>query len=349
MLCIISYLIIPSNCLNTDENIDDINNKIERPKVSIVIPVYNVEPYLRECLDSVKNQTLKEIEIICVDDGSPDNCGAILDEYAQNDKRFKVIHQENQGLSGARNTGLDNITGEYVIFLDSDDYLDLNACEELYKTAKSHNLDVLRFASRSFPEKRWVETPRDYFIVIKNATDLSKIPQQVYVTNKLYRTSMLQESNVRFIKMNPDEDICFNLMVRPWIKRFESTKRVFYNLRARPGSIMSTYHQGKLKNLHLYFNIIPNVCDTWRKKNVIKGNEKYLLTTLITLISKIIAHFRILKNAGENYSKKILDSFGSDIYNKKVISRCDSNTKSRIYELENDAGYAHKVKKTDIE
>lgn len=103
---------------------------------------------------------------------------------------------------------------------------------------------------------------------------------------------------------------------------------------------MSTYHQGKLKNLHLCFNIIPNVCDTWRKKNVIKGNEKYLLTTLI---SKVIARFRILKNAGENYSKKILDSFDSDIYNEKIINKCRRNIKNYIRELENAAGYAHKI------
>ena len=91
------------------------------PKVSVIIPVYNVEKYLQKCLDSVINQTYKNLEIICVDDGSPDNSGGILDAYAQNDSRIIVIHQENAGVSAARNRGLDAATGEYIAFVDSDD------------------------------------------------------------------------------------------------------------------------------------------------------------------------------------------------------------------------------------
>ena len=95
-----------------------VQNKINYvPKVSVIIPVYNVEKYLRECLDSVINQTLKDIEIICVDDGSTDSSGKILDEYAQKDKRIKVIHQENQGLGAAHNVGIDLAKGEYIGFV----------------------------------------------------------------------------------------------------------------------------------------------------------------------------------------------------------------------------------------
>lgn len=94
-----------------------------RPKVSVIIPVYKVERYLQECLDSVINQTLKNIEIILVDDGSPDNCPIICDKYAQRDGRIKVIHQENQGLSAARNSGMKVVKGEYVAFVDSDDVI----------------------------------------------------------------------------------------------------------------------------------------------------------------------------------------------------------------------------------
>ena len=96
ILCIISYLIMPSNCLNSIENVDSINSVTEVPKVSVIIPVYNTEPYLKECLDSVKNQTLKDIEIICVNDGSTDKSGEILDEYAKDDSRIIVLNQENK-------------------------------------------------------------------------------------------------------------------------------------------------------------------------------------------------------------------------------------------------------------
>ena len=99
--------------------------EIEKEKISVIIPVYNVEKYLKRCLDSVINQTYKNLEIILVDDGSTDNSGKICDEYAKNDKRIIVIHKENGGVSVARNIGLDICTGDYVNFIDSDDWIDL--------------------------------------------------------------------------------------------------------------------------------------------------------------------------------------------------------------------------------
>ena len=95
-----------------------------KPKVSIIVPVYNVEKYLVRCMESLLNQTLKEIEIILVDDGSPDNCPQMCDEYARRDSRVKVIHKSNAGLGYARNSGLDVAVGEYIAFVDSDDYVD---------------------------------------------------------------------------------------------------------------------------------------------------------------------------------------------------------------------------------
>ena len=92
--------------------------------ISVIIPVYKVEEYLPKCLDTVLAQTYGNLEVILVDDGSPDNCGKICGEYAVKDSRIKVIHQDNMGLSGARNTGIDNSTGEYLMFVDSDDYID---------------------------------------------------------------------------------------------------------------------------------------------------------------------------------------------------------------------------------
>ena len=110
--------------------------------VSIVIPIYNVEKYLCECVDSVINQTLKDIEIILVDDGSPDNSGKIADEYAKKDKRVKVIHQENKWLGGARNSGLKIATGEYICCVDADDYIAPEFCEKLYNFSSSENCDI---------------------------------------------------------------------------------------------------------------------------------------------------------------------------------------------------------------
>ena len=112
------------------------------PKVSIIIPVYNVEPFLARCLDSVVGQTLRGIEIICVDDGSPDRSIDILNRYAAQDDRIRVISQENRGLGGARNRGFDAATGEFILFVDSDDWIDPAYCERLYEAAREAEADI---------------------------------------------------------------------------------------------------------------------------------------------------------------------------------------------------------------
>lgn len=112
-------------------------------RFSIIVPVYNVEKYIKDCVESLQNQTLKEIEIILVDDGSTDGSKMIIDEYAATDGRIKVLHKINEGVSAARNDGLKLATGEYVIFCDSDDMMEYDACELLYKAGKLHNADVV--------------------------------------------------------------------------------------------------------------------------------------------------------------------------------------------------------------
>lgn len=108
------------------------DNRMQNEMISIVVPIYNVEQYLKSCVDSILSQTYRNTEIILVDDGSPDNCPRICDEYAKKDERIRVIHQKNKGLSGARNTGIDNARGEYLIFVDSDDTIEHTMVEELY-------------------------------------------------------------------------------------------------------------------------------------------------------------------------------------------------------------------------
>lgn len=117
-------------------------NHTDKPLVSVIIPVYGVEPFLRQCLDSVVGQTYENLEILVIDDGSTDRSGQIADEYAKRDQRIRVFHQENSGLSAARNAGLEQASGEYVICVDSDDYLCLNMLEELYRVIEETQADV---------------------------------------------------------------------------------------------------------------------------------------------------------------------------------------------------------------
>lgn len=115
------------------------------PKVSIIIPIYNVEKYLRRCVDSVLNQKLKDIEIILVDDGSTDSCSLICDQYKEKDKRINVIHKKNGGLASARNAGIKMALGEYIFFLDSDDWIESQTTEELVEIAEKYKVDFVRF------------------------------------------------------------------------------------------------------------------------------------------------------------------------------------------------------------
>ena len=131
--------------------------------VSVIIPIYNVEAYIEECLVSVLKQTLKDIEIICVNDGTPDNSMDIVKKYAENDDRIVIVNKENGGLSSARNAGLKVATGEYVYFLDSDDYILENTLEKLCSVAKKNNLDSIFFDADSFFENEELqETKKSY-------------------------------------------------------------------------------------------------------------------------------------------------------------------------------------------
>ena len=112
------------------------------PKVSIIVPIYKVEKYLNRCIDSILNQTYKNIEVILVDDGSPDRCGAICDNYSKIDKRIKVIHKKNEGLAEARNAGIKIATGEYISFVDSDDFINKNMYKVLYENAIKYDADI---------------------------------------------------------------------------------------------------------------------------------------------------------------------------------------------------------------
>src|SRR5699024_4494271 len=125
--------------------------------ISVIVPVYNVEKYVRRCIDSICGQTYSNLEIILIDDGSTDSSGKICDEMAAKDGRISVIHQENKGLSQARNAGLDQAKGEYIAFVDSDDYLSLNMYECLLKSLKENNADVVRCAIKNVYEGENIE------------------------------------------------------------------------------------------------------------------------------------------------------------------------------------------------
>ena len=179
------------------------------PKVSVIIPVYNVEKYLRECLDSVVSQTLRDIEIICVDDGSTDGSSDILNEYAQKDKRIKVITIKNSGASHARNIGMRNATGDYVGFIDSDDWVDNNFYKYLYEKVRVNAADIVKGKMiREMPNNKKVSSK------LNSEIEINKYNFVGEYTCAIYRREYLLSNNIFFPEdIITGEDIIFSLNI----------------------------------------------------------------------------------------------------------------------------------------
>ena len=197
------------------------------PKVSVIIPVYNSENYLEKCLDSVCNQTLKDIEIICVNDCSTDNSLDILNQYAKKYSNIKVIDcKVNAGESKARNIGLENAAGEYLAFVDNDDTIDLDFCEKLYKKAKKTNADISKGEARIFEFKNQII--RKYN---------SKLFFKAYWWTAIYKRTLITNNNIKFIENYPlGGDVLFLNQALIHADKLELSDEVYYNYHRREDS-----------------------------------------------------------------------------------------------------------------
>lgn len=214
--------------------------------LSIIIPVYNVEAYLRECVDSVINQTYKNLEIILVDDGSTDSSGDICDEYIEKDERITVIHQKNSGLSQARNKGLAESGGDYIYFLDSDDYIGANALEKLLSIAEKDNSDIVFFDAVSFADTNDFEVKQNYIRKESYKTGSGSSVFSAMTENGEYhsavpllffRKSFLTESKISFIPGILYEDMAFTYQIFCAASVVSQCKDALYHRRYRKNSI----------------------------------------------------------------------------------------------------------------
>lgn len=209
------------------------------PLVSVIVPIYKVEPYLRQCLDSIVNQTYTNLEIILVDDGSPDGCPAICDEYAAKDNRIVVIHKENGGLSDARNAGLDICKGEYVYFVDSDDWIFTNCLEVFTERLKTKQYDFI--VARHVKEYEISRRIEKVYLIPGELTDSQSILRSfcqrdfpVCAWNKLYKTVFLKENNLFFEKglLFEDQLWCFDSAISANMVCVLDNITYHYNIRA---------------------------------------------------------------------------------------------------------------------
>ena len=222
-------------------------------KVSIIVPVYNVEKYLKRCLDSLVNQTLKDIEIICVNDGSTDGSLAILDEYVRNDDRIVVINQENSGQSVARNRGIDVAKGEYLGFVDSDDWVSEDYFEKLHNSAIQNNAEIAvggiirlhRFNRRKFLtfDKEIVTSD------INLKFELCDMPEKSYVWNKIYKSSKLKEIGLKFEEGIVFEDCIFTPQALFYFDKMVTVPDAYYFYWRRSDSTVKQKDEKTLANM----------------------------------------------------------------------------------------------------
>ena len=215
------------------------------PLISVIVPVYNVEPYLHKCVDSILNQTYRNLEVILVDDGSPDGCPAICDEYAEKDERVKVIHKKNGGLSDARNAGMAVAKGEYLSFVDSDDMLSANAIEILLRFAHKEDADLViggynRFEN-VFEESINEETSVQCRTPVEAMADMLKNGCASWA--RLYRRELHQSVPFPVGEINEDEAIVLPLLEK--CKTIAVTNAVVYHYRCRPESITTAVFNRK--------------------------------------------------------------------------------------------------------
>ena len=216
----------------------------EQKLISVVMPVYNVEKYLREALDSVVNQTYRNLQIILVDDGSTDHSGIICDEYAAVDDRITVIHQNNAGAGAAKNTGLDHIKGDYFSIIDSDDYIEPNMYEKMIDYMESYQADVVQCLFRNVFVNRMVD--RQYLIKSKEVRKISRnkfLKEYLYdwkyaiFANKVFKTALLKDIRFPVGRKIDDEFFTYKLICNA--DYIVNTQEVFYNYRMRKNSVMN--------------------------------------------------------------------------------------------------------------
>ena len=220
-------------------------------KISVVVPIYKVEKYLKKCVDSLISQTYQDLEIILVDDGSPDACPAICAEYAKKDSRIKVIHKENGGLSSARNMGLDVASGEYVTFIDSDDFLASNACEYLLGLIKKYDADfAMCSVARCKEGEESINNKASEKITLVEGDDVLSQLQSTTIDllciacAKLYKRELFDDIRYPLGRVHEDEFVLHKCLYKT--KRFVHSSLPLYNYLIRGDSIMSSRNDKEL-------------------------------------------------------------------------------------------------------
>lgn len=323
------------------------------PKVSVIIPVYNVEEYLRECLDSVVNQTLKDIEIICVNDGSTDNSLAILNEYEQKDCRVKIIDKKNEGAGPARNVGMKISTGDYLIFFDADDCMKNDALEVLYANVTETNSDISLCRSMTFSDNVSDTTDISWSIkdgLIDNKTSFHPAEVSKYIFqfcvgwpwDKLYRRDFVIKNELYFQSLRHSNDTYFVLMSLVLASKISRVDDRLMFHRKHANSLEAT----RVKAPKCFYYALREMLKTLKKKNLYKLYEQSFVNYCINFACWHIGTIEdtLVKDTMINYYNKILraiDIFKFDqsyfydvcLYNKSMNEYLKKHIIEKFFKL----------------
>lgn len=293
---------------------------MDKDLISIIIPIYKVENYLDGCLQSVVNQTYQNIEIILIDDGSPDNCGKLADQWALKDSRIKVIHKPNGGLSDARNVGIDQATGNYLMFIDSDDIVDIHLCEYLLKIIRENQADIsIIDALHIFDQEANYKLSGTVKVLNKTAAIQEMWYQHSFLPSawgKLYKREIFKE--IRFTKgiIFEDIDIMHELFFR--------AEKIVYSDAQLYGYV---HHENSIttNNFAKRDLIILDICNKLitfafnNDQSLLKAAKAYSVTGALRVY--LNAPDSCEFKSGINEAKKILLKYGKDVLHDAMIRR----------------------------
>lgn len=310
-------------------------------KLSVIIPVYNVESYLKECLNSVTNQTLTDIEIICINDGSTDNSLNILKEYQSKDSRIKIINQKNNGQAKARNLGIKEAQGEYIAFIDSDDFIEPEMFEKLYSKAKDNNLDIVMCKIATYDNQTkeindhvWyymLDVFRDFEKDIFNHNDTKEFTCEIAVTpyNKIYKTSLIKENEILFPEglIFEDEKFFYDTYLRA--KRISIVGEFLYYYRInRKGSTVDISKENDYSDL---IEISKQIRETFKTTN---NYENYKILLNNRLIHLQLARFT---QTSPRYKEKFFNLLKDDLIDvlkdEDIKNNLESDVKIRVSKI----------------
>ena len=303
-------------------------------KVSVVVPIYKVEKYIHRCIDSILEQTYTNLEVILVNDGSPDYCGTIAEDYAKKDLRIKVIHKKNGGLSDARNAGMNHVSGEFIVFVDSDDWIEKYMIEQMVNTSLNYKADVVQSAfyyaydNKSLLDNRYYST-KDEPVIFNNPSLMYELVTNEKVKNfawgKLYRTRLIQD--IPFEKGVLFEDVFWAHQVMHLVDTYVMIHEPLYHYYQREDSIVATYTP---KNLDILKGL--------KERHIfIEQNYKELTNESYKMILKTsLIHYNLLvlnrKQDSYNFYRREVQKYIKDNYIK--MTNAVKNDKQLLVQLQ---------------